>query len=293
MNGNEEQMSDRELSELVTHALSAPDDRVLWDRAARQIILLVEEKAPALHFNARVLHEVREGGVSHLFEQVSQGKWNPRGGHFRGWAWRVLKNFGLQAARDMQSRHADLRYGPGTVLSDPPDPCSERWDSGSHGHWTWKEASHHCRRLLDGVALGLKQPKGQINYFAVFLLELRRATTTSFAKALHVSVDGDIAEYAADYVPWHEHEQRLRIREEYATLSEIWSGLVNRLADHDKALQMRDLCELISSQAHDPSASLSVASMIKLSQRARQQICDRMDPQQWETWFAHWWPRRG
>lgn len=292
MTNETERMSDRELSELVAQALSAPDDRVLWDKAARQIILLVEEKAPALNFSARVLQDVKEAGVSHLFEQVRAGKWNPLGGHFRGWAWRVLKNVGLQAARTAQNRRVNLHYDPVSRLNEVPDPRSARQPWGSHEQWTWEEASQHCRKLLDEVAADLVQHEGRVNYFAVFLLELRRAVTTSFAKALHRPADGDIADYAADYLPWHAYERKLSIREQYATLGQIWDIVVERLSERDLVLQMPEMCELISSLAQDPSSSLTVANMTKLSQRARHHVCERMDPQQWETWFAHWWPRR-
>lgn len=292
MSSSAERMPDRELSELVARALSAPADAPVWDQAARQMILLVDEKAPTLHFGPRVLQEIREDGVGHLFEQVRAGKWNPMGGHFSGWAWRVLKNYGLQAARGMQSRHADLRYGSGNPPSQLAEAATQQTDSADKEEWSWRKASRHCRALLDDVAAGLQPPQGQVDYFAVFLLELRRATTASFAKALQVPVNQDVAEYAAQYLPWHSNERALCIRENHATLGEIWDALLDGLAEDEAVLDIRQLCPLISSLAPDPSAGLSVANMTKLSQRARRHVSNHMDPCQWEMWFGHWWPRR-
>lgn len=292
MSSSAERMPDHELSELVAQALSAPADSPIWDRAARQMIRLVDEKAPTLHFGPRVLQEIREDGVGHLFEQVRAGKWNPLGGHFSGWAWRVLKNYGLQAARGMQSQHADLRYGSGHAPSQLAEAAAQQTDSADNEEWSWEKASRHCRALLDEVAVGLQPPKGQVDYFAVFLLELRRATMASFGKTLQVSVDEDIAEYAAQYMPWHGQERALRIRQDHATLGEIWDALLDGLTQDEAVLDIRALCTVISSLAADPSASLSVANMTKLSQRARQQVSNHMDPCQWDMWFGHWWPRR-
>ncbi|MBM4094496.1 MAG: hypothetical protein FJ276_34595 [Planctomycetes bacterium] len=287
-------LSDQELSDLVRRAIETPPGHLLWGAVGQQILEIVRDKAPTMGFDSRTRQELESDGVSFLFEQVRAGKWNPAGGHFRGWSWRVLKNLGRQIVRDNRHRRATTLPATSNALQESADcPPAIFQPDDPIGDIPFADAVRDYRRMLDDIA-ATAEFICRVDYFAVFLLELRRTAIARAVKSLkdNWDLDCNLAAFVEQCFPWHAHEAALQIKPDFPTLMAIWMLLDRHVRDTRESPTAAEFCAIVSRQLATSGKYLSVAAWIKWSQRSRGIAREAMDSQQWDRWFAHWWSRR-
>ena len=180
----------------------------------------------------RVLGVSRDA-VTHVFEQLARGGYNHLKGHFKPWCRRVVQNYHVDVFR-RTNKHKPLQEN--MIDERIANPLDLQADFKLL-------ANEPSDRLRDSVkqiasAAGWKR-HGKTNYLPVFLLELRRVLAMKLLQTCkddpRLSLSIDITpEFIIDVVRcmviWTPAQDRMKVREGYPTLGDIWSGIEAELA---------------------------------------------------------------
>ena len=229
---------------------------------------------------------VSREAVTHVFEQLVNGKYNPFKGHFESWCRRVVQNYHVDICRQ-DVKHEKLhekmiderRFQPLDLQGDEKSPANEQSD-----------------RLCDSVkqitsAAGW-EPRGKINYLPVFLLELRRVLAMKLLQTrkddfrLSVNIDitpGFIMDAVCRMVPWTPAQDRMIVREECPALAAIWRCVEARLTAGN--VPAADL--VIKSIVAAGGTQLSRDTWYQWSHRAVELAQQLAPDANWEL-FGHW-----
>jgi hypothetical protein len=133
-----------------------------------------------------------------------------------------------------------------------------------------------------------------VDYFAVLLLHLRLAVAAKLSE--HIAERGqelpDAVSYLlARYVPWRGDEEDLRLKAEWPTLREVWSSLEEVLDRPPYRVSTAALCDVLTGLL---GAGVAVTPDLwyQWLKRAKGMAKDRINPDDWDTFFAAWLPDR-
>jgi DNA-directed RNA polymerase specialized sigma24 family protein len=191
----------------------------LWATSARAIAEQVKAR-----FGRYVPQDFVDHAQGRLWEKLVKGKYDWRKGAFPAWWRRVLMN----KANDLYNE------AKGNLsISDSPEPES-RPDFEEFSQAEALQGSLvRLREVLDELS---SRPElvAQVNYYAVLLVELRRAMVQrlrerqlipGLAKASSTLANLRDSQAIAAMLPWRTSELELRFRPGFATIGAIWREL--------------------------------------------------------------------
>lgn len=191
----------------------------LWSSCGQAIAQQVKAR-----FGRYVPQDFVDHAQGRLWEKLVQGKYDWRKGTFPAWWRRVLTN----RANDLYNE----AKGKVSMADAPEPPARAEVEPYSHAEALQLSLSR-LREVLDAIS-GRSELMAQVNYYAVLLVELRRAMVQrlrerqlipGLAKASPAFAKLKDSQAIAQMLPWRTPELSLRFRAGFATISEIWREL--------------------------------------------------------------------
>jgi DNA-directed RNA polymerase specialized sigma24 family protein len=223
-----------------THSEQTAALEQLWQHYGRAVAEQVRSR-----FRATVGPDFVDEAFGLLWLTLTAGMYDWRRGQFEAWWRTVLHNTATSSWR--KSRHTTaLMDDHESVGATDPSSAEDALDN-------LFDKLSEFRLALDGLPQeGLR---AQVNYFAVLLLELRRALV---ARLRMQNLLPNLAELLPDWkgvadsgviehlFPWRAEEELLAFRDDLADLREIWGRL----------------CPLVDAPPHDLRAELMCAQIV-------------------------------
>lgn len=221
--------------------------QLLWELHAEPIAQKV-----ASRYRNCVGPEFVGNAFGHLWEKLIEGKYDWRRGSFKGWWRTVLTN---QARDAWDAMHAGRPSVPLTEGMDPAaPPPAENADTVLEA---LKERLADTRRAMDALS-DRQELRSQVNYYAVFLIELRRALVSRLRKANLIPGLGSLcvrwktmrdSDVLDQLLPWRDEERPLAFRPDLNDLADLWDRLRPLIDQPPHDLGAEALCARITSRA--------------------------------------------
>lgn len=232
--------------------------------------------------------EFIEGAVTYYWERRTS--FDPDEGRFAAWCWRILVNRGIDLLR---SRHRErTQQASEARLANEPDLAEASGQSREAAAEALANLVKERRAFLDQMSWRPASAKAT-NYFAVFLLQLRLAMAEGIGASLDEAdeLPDKMAYLLAEYLPWWKAEECLRFKSSWPTLHQIWAALKADLNRPPYCVSIAALCDLLTNLL---KGKLMVTRDLwyQWVKRGKDIARNRMDPEDWEWFFAVWFPDR-
>jgi hypothetical protein len=204
----------------------------LWTTSAKPIAEQIRAK-----YRHAVLPDFVGGAFGLLWQKLVDGKYDWRKGSFEGWWRTVLSNLATSAWRS-------TRVSVPLTQDHEPVTAADRASTVAALDQLTEQLAQ-LRQALNELA-PREELRSHVNYFAVLLLELRRAVVARLRSGKLLPELGQLLPHWNGFsdsrvietlLPWHQAEEQLAFRKDLAALGEIW-GRLRDLVDqppHDLA----------------------------------------------------------
>jgi len=218
-----------------------------------------------------------------LAEKVT--KYNPAERGFRGWCVTVVHKYATDKVRHL-NRDALGHTSTGFLLEK-----KETRAGVTPGEEGLSLIMERVRGLCDRVA---DQPRGTIDYFAVFLVQLRWVVAERIRKGLsewELEGLGKRSEIVEFLLPWTGEESQRRFREGWPRIAEIWKAMAVVMEQTDRALSFTQFQELLEKR-HPEAVDLRADVWHQWVRRAKKAAQSLVGPGDWDECLGRLLPDR-
>lgn len=228
-----------------------------------------------------------DAAANHVWTKLKEGAFDWRRGEFSGWAYRVMDRVALDYLRGAAGDH-DIDQAP---APPPPPPDGEAVIS------RFRAMFAEIQTLISSVRTRPEWKRRSVNYFAVFLLEMRRAVAArlryrkmipGLAMLMGMGNDPDSL-VIATLLPWTKDDERLTIARGIPPLKDIWTtfSLLIDTPPHD--LEVAAFCHCVTLPG---GRCITEARWYQWKARMIEIARPMFEPEDWQRLFDGWFDQQ-
>jgi hypothetical protein len=218
---------------------------------------------------------------------------DPRRGRFAAWCYVVVRNDAISKLRRLDKDalgHASTGQS-GEKTADRLE-FLESPERGALVEERFNEEINRIRGTLDGLAT---IPGREIDYFAVFLVQLRWTISERLRKSLadwDLAVLGQRSELVEYCLPWNENESQRRFKQDWPAIGGIWKAMGVAMDRSDRPFSFDQFQKLLEASC-DQAGNLTADLWHHWTKRAKVEARKHVPPEDWDRSFGRWFPDRG
>lgn len=245
----------------------------------QQIQRAIKDVLP--HIPRIVRDELLRIATSEMLQRVCTGRLNRHHPQFEAGLRRSLRNLGIDLHRQKLTQPAQI-----PTEWDAPDPLLTSPESGLQ-----QERRIRFRELLEEIRWPAPR-RGSVDHFAVFLLYLRVSLASVMAREQirqQLQPHPDLVGFVEWCLPFHDEEERRILKRNLPGVGEAWTLLCQSSQSAGRLVEGPLIPETLTNHSL-PQEEVSSGRWSQWTRRARTEAQSRMDPQDWQNYFANWLP---